>query len=225
MNQTWFAEDIVRRGCFILSALACVTILAVPLDAQTSFEVGPLVGYYRPVGHFRPASVYSTLLPTTPSELSGTSWGANARLWLGRRFGIDASGMATSRMIGGGIGPGFGVMPARQARVLTVAIEALYDFSLAPGKYRAWVGAGPGLVRHSGDAYASFGSFTDLAGVVSAGASVRLLPHVAAVGQVGTALYNYDIPMPPSLAKNPGQLQSGFQEDLSLRFGLAWTLR
>lgn len=213
----------VTRGCFILLALACVSVLAVPLHAQTSIEVGPLVGYYRPVGHFRPPSSFTLgSLPYTPSDMRGTAWGANARLWLGHRFGVEASGMIASSRVG--FSP-IDYFYSRQARVFAVAVEVLYNFSPAGAKYRAWLGAGPGLVRHFGDAYAPVGSFVDVAGVVGAGGSIRLLPHLAAVGRVGMALYNYDIPMSDFEPTGTGELQSGFQEDLLFRFGVDWTWR
>ena len=58
-------------------ALPLVAGLAAPAPAlgQVRGSVGPLVGYYRPIGHIDTASVYSTSLPTDPSQLRGVAWG------------------------------------------------------------------------------------------------------------------------------------------------------
>ena len=69
--------------------VAHMLYLARAFAAQTSVSVGPYVGYYRPFGHFDPASVYITGMPTTPQDLSGAAFGGEADAWFGRHLGAS----------------------------------------------------------------------------------------------------------------------------------------
>lgn len=207
----------------LLATLAGVALIAAPLQAQTSFEVGPLFGYYLPTGSFESASVYSTALPRKPSDLAGFAWGGEARAWFGGRLGVAAQSFIASSDVGGGVTPA-GVLGATSARVLTFTVQGLLDLSPASERYRLWLGAGPGLVRHEGDAYAPYGSPTDLAGTVGAGVNLPIFSDLSVTAGASALFYMLDVPMPLMLQENPGSLERGFQTDLLFRLGLSWAM-
>jgi len=203
------------------SLLSCSILLAAPLAAQPAVDLGPLVGYYRPLGHFDPASVYVTSLPGSPSALSGVAWGGAARVALGRRFGAEGQLSVAGSTLPSAATPA-GETPPTSARVLVLTAQAQYDVSPAPQRFRLWVGAGPGLVRHGGDAYAPYGTPVSLAGALGAAADVPLGARVRAAAGVDALLYAFDVAMPPALRGNPGSLQHGFRHDALVHVGLRW---
>lgn len=207
-----------------LLIVPCLALLAAPLAAQTSVDVGPLVGYYRPFGQFDPASVYSTSLPSSPRDLSGRAWGATAQLTFGARFGVEAQGSLTSSTIGGVISPE-GPSPLTTARVLVLTAQAQYDVSPAPRAFRLWLSAGPALVRHGGDTYAAYGAPTSVGGALGVAVTRPLGTHLQAVAGATTLLYTLNLAMPADLRGNPGSLEHGFQRDALLHVGVRWVLR
>lgn len=211
----------VMSGRSVLMVVAPVVVVAAPLRAQLTFDAGPTLGYYRPTGHFEAASVHLTSLPLRPADLSGPAWGGEARLWLDRRIGVQLQAATASSTIGEVLTPG-GVSPPTRARVLTVTVQGLWNLSPAPERYRFWLGAGTGLVRHGGDAYADHGSPIDVAGVLGVGAAAHVVSRLRVTGGVSALLYTFDLEMPPDLRSNPGSLQRGFQRDVQLHFGLSW---
>lgn len=214
------------RACFLAVLAASV---AAPVHAQTSLEVGPLVGYYQPTGQFQTGSTYFTDLPARPQDLSAVVWGGELRVWLGRRLGVQVQGGVASRRVPTTLVPVIVGLPAQRvsatrARIVLASVLLLYDLSPAPNRYRLWLGAGPGLVQHGGTTYQPFGSPVSSAGVVDVGASVPLFSNVRAAGGLQTTLYDFHMTAPPSYGA-PGMVQSGFQTDVLFHLELTWTLR
>jgi hypothetical protein len=212
----------MARSCgSVLIALALVSAVPAWLSAQSSFDLGPTLGYYLPTGRFEPASVYVTSLPRRPADLRGPAVGGQAHLWLNRRVGIEIRAAVASSTIRGVATPG-GMSSPTRARVFTAEALGLWNLLPLSERSRFWLSAGPGLVRHGGDAYADFGSPVDAAGVMGVGAAIRLVGRLRATGEASVLLYSFDLAMPPDLRLNPGSLQRGFQRDAQLQIGLGW---
>jgi hypothetical protein len=192
------------------------------LAAQPRVSVGPYVGYYRPLGHFDPASVYITGMPTTPQDLSGAAFGGEADVWFGRRLGVSIEAGVSQSTVPAQAPEG--TRASTSARVETVVAQALVALPRGIGTH-LWVSAGLGLVRHAGDAYASVGSASEGAGVLGVGSSFDMNDHIAITAGITTLWYMLDIPMPTQLRGNPGSLERGLQIDATFRVGARWTMR
>ena len=196
-------------------------LFATPLRAQTTVDVGPLFGYYRPLGRFDPASVYSTSLPTNPSDLRAFTWGGAAHLSFGRRLGAEGQLSVANSTIAGGNTPA-GPRGPTEAQVVVVTLQGQYDVSPTPEKYRVWLSAGPGLVRHGGDAYAPHGSPVSVGSALGVGITLPITLRLRIAADATTLLYPFDVKMPPELQGNPGSLQHGVQTDALIRLGVRW---
>ncbi len=218
-----------RVGLAILLA-AVATVAAVPLSAQSSFEFGPLFGYYRPTGSFSTAtaSFSDASPPARASYLAAVAWGAQVRWWLGKRFGVELQAAdAASRVHGGPVTwampcafPGCGpipVAPPIPRSVLVGSVQLLYDVSPAPERYRVWLAAGPGFVQHRGKQYQPFGSPIQSAGVVGLGGSLPLVGHLRATAGVTTEMYVFHLRVAGH------EIQTGFQTDVLFHVGLIWS--
>lgn len=209
----------------LIRLLSVMTALAAPAvaRAQVSLELGPTLGRYRPLGDFDPASVSVTSLPRTPQDLNSWSWGGEARLWLGRRVGAELRASVAQSTVPSVPAPG-GPRPETPARIGTFLAQGVFALPGTPNRYRVWVSAGAGLVRHGGEAYEAHGSPADAGPVIGAGAAVRLFRGLRATLGASALFYTLDVPMPPRLSGNPGSLQRGKQSDLHIQFGLTWLL-
>lgn len=191
--------------------------LAAPAVAQSHLDIGPLVGFYAPAGSFKPAPYYSTGLPTTPSNLSGVAWGAQGRIWLTPRWGLQLQLAAASSSVGGGATPG-GLFPPTPAQVFTASGQVLFKLISFHGA-QAWCSGGPGLIRHGGTAYSRYGSPTQFATTLGLASAIPLGHRLSIDLGVTTFLYNLDV------SDSVGtSLEHGFQVDplLHLGLGLRW---
>lgn len=214
------------QGCF-LGIIACSLLVSSPASAQTTIEAGPLFGFYRPTGRFEAATAttpaYATALPVRPAELSGPAWGAEARIWVGARIGVQLQATAASSTISDVTRAAAGTRELTSARVSTVTAQALYNVSPTPNRYRLWLSAGGGVVRHEGTAYSDYGSPIDFAGVFGAGATVPIKGGLRATAGASASLYPFDVRVPADPALDAGTLQHGFQRDFLLHLGLSWS--
>jgi len=199
--------------------MACTSPVAA--HAQTSLEFGPLIGYYRPFGSFEDASVYSTALPRTPRDLSGTAWGGEARAWFGKRVGVELRASFAQSTIPSVATPAGPTRPTL-ANVGMLTAQGLFTLIGAPARHQIWVSAGGGAIRHGGQAYDRHGAPTDIGAALGAGARARLTPRIHATLGISTLVYMFDVPMPPELRLNPGSLQRGRQVDASIHLGATW---
>ena len=199
---------------------ACLLGAPRALSAQVTIGLGPFMGYYRPFGHFEPASVYSTQLASDPSQLRGRAWGATGQLTL-RRLGLEAVVSTTRSMLPGAYTPG-GYAPPTPARVTAAAVVGQYDLSPSPARYHLWVGAGPALVQYGEGGYARYGSPRSWGGAVGLGVTAPLWPRLELAAAATGFAYTFDLPMPAELRPNPGSLQHGAQRDALIHLGLRW---
>ncbi len=178
-----------------------------------------------PAGSFEPASIYSTILPGKPSDLSGLAWGVEGRVWFGRRLGVQLQVAEASSTIGAINTPAGFTSGPTPAQVQFVTAQALYNFYPSPEDARLWLSAGTGVVRHGGVAYDHYGDPTQMAGVAGFGYAILIGHGLSATVGETTLLYLFDLPMPPGLERNPGSLEHGFQVDALLHLGLSWGWR
>ena len=192
-----------------------------PASGQLSGSVGAFVGYYQPLGDFDPASIYSSSLPETPSQLRGAAWGGSGHLSIGRRFGITGQFVRTKSRVPEVITPG-GPRGPTDATVTVASLQGQYDVSSTPKAHRVWVNAGPALVRHGGAAYAPYGSPTSLGAALGLTVAVPIASRLQLTADATGVFYIFDVPMRAEFARNSGRLEHGDQRDVLLRFGLAW---
>ena len=203
-------------------ALMVALVAAVPwtVAAQTTIEVGPLLAVYAPVGAFATPDLYSTNLPTAPSDLGGVAWGGEGRLWFAPRLGVQVQGaVSASHLVGGGMTP-IGLLPPKDAHVVTVTAQVL--FRPLPKILPAWLSAGVGFVRRGGHAYAGLSALTSLAVALGAGFDLHVAGPLTASFGLTTLLYSLSVQFQPG----PGStIERGFQVDLLPYVSLAWRSR
>ena len=209
----------MRRPLLLLSLPVVGLSAAMPAraPAQARWELGPYVALYLPTGSFQPAPYYSTALPSDPSDMTALAWGAETRLWLSRHVGLQVQAATSSSLVGGGATPA-GILPPTSVHVFAATAQVLYNLH-PPAATRAWLSGGGGIVRHGGAAYAPYGSPTQFAGALGAGASFPLYHQLRANTAVTTLWY------PFSLRDSTGtRIEHGFQLDALIQVGvsLAW---
>jgi hypothetical protein len=203
------------------SAVAALLSFAAPASGQVNASLGPFVGYYQPLGHFDPASIYVSSLPEKPSQLRGAAWGGSGHVSIGRRFGVTGLFAQTMSRVPEVITPG-GPRGPTDATVTVATLQGQYDLSPPPKAHRVWVNAGPAFVRHGGAAYAPYGSPTSLGAALGLTLVVAIASRLQVTADATGVFYVFDVPMPPEFARNPGRLEHGDQRDALLRLGLTW---
>ena len=205
-------------------ALLVIAAVAVPADAaaQVRLEVGPVFGGYIPAGSLRPADQFSPTLPTAPGDLGALAWGIEGRLWLGPRTGIEFLGVVARSRFGGGLVPPCGQVPsicgaASAPNHATIAVGTAQVMFRPAARGPLTVSAGFGLVRHGGDAYASFNAPTPLAAVGGLVLDLPLARRLNATLGVTALVYSLDVRDPL------GSYQRGTQVDLVPHLSLTWT--
>ena len=211
----------MNRTCCHFGSALLLLLVGAPVAAQATIEAGPVLGYYRPVGSFEPAPVHSTSLPGEPQDLSGPAWGGEARIWFGGRVGAQLRITSATSEHESVITPAGPTTPA-EWRVTEGAAQVLIGVVSRPGAYRVWLSAGPGFVRHSGEAFEEAGSQLDVAGVVGVGGSIPLSSAISATAGFTASFYSYDVAMPSDLQENGESLQKGSQQDELFHIGLNW---
>jgi hypothetical protein len=168
----------------------------------TSLEV--FVGYYRPFGHFDPASIIDHgTLPEQPSGLSAVAWGATGHMGVGGRFGFAAQLAATldSRVR---------AIPTPDGRT-----HGPTDATVSMGVLQAQ------FVRHSGDAYRQYGSPTSLAAAFGTTITVPIRAHWELIADATTLFYAFRMSTPSDIIG--ADMEHGNQRDAMLHLGLGWT--
>ncbi len=165
----------------IVQILALTAAVTAPLSAQRGVDIGPFAGYYLPFGRFDPASVYSSDLPTEPSELRGIAWGADVRLSLHDRLGAEAIVSTAGSTLRGTVSPGNGRLLQSNERVNLAVVEGQYDVAPVPANYHILLSAGPAFIQHTGQGYAQYGSPRSWGGAFG----VEFMRPVASQLQIG----------------------------------------
>jgi hypothetical protein len=206
-----------RKSLMLLVVIGFGVVTAAA--AQVRFEAGPAVGWYSPLGSFAAPAYYSSSLPLSPGDLAGPTVGAQARLWLGNRLGIQMEATAAYSQVGGGNTPA-GPLPATSARVYIGTTQLLYDLMGSNRRSRLWLSGGVGVVNHGGEAYLTYQRRTHLAGALGLGASVPIGPKFRFALGLTTLAYGMDVR--DALGN---QVEHGTQFDAQLQTGLSWGWR
>lgn len=217
-------RGIVRTWRILAGSALLALVLAPPAEGQSSVTLGPMAGYYLPTGGFDPATVYLVGLPDTPGDLKGGAWGGEAGIEWGGRLGVRVQALTSATRLGRVYTPGGPVGPT-SVRILAGSAQLCYALLVDPRGNRIWVSAGPGVIRHGGDAYAAVGAQTDLAGALGLGGRVPLGGAFALTAGVSALFYAYDVAMPAALRLNGDSLQKGTQRDVLFHVGVDWVWR
>jgi hypothetical protein len=209
-----------HQGSWLLPAVVLWLVSPATASGQVRFEVGPVLGFYAPVGSFATPDFYSTALPIKPSDLSGLAYGGEGRLWLTPRFGFQVQGAVASSRFGGGMAvPSGYVTSPVDAQVVTVTAQVLYR--PAPWRSSLSLSAGYGVVHYGGDAYAGMQGLTSLAAVLGLGIDVPLGRRLTATLGVTSLLYSLNV-RDPGAGVVGSTVQRGFRIDVLPHVTLAW---
>jgi hypothetical protein len=201
-------------------AVVLLGALAIPgiAGAQRSFDLEPIVGIYSPAGSYdHTGSYFRVGTPESPRDNAGTAYGANARVWVGRNFGVQLQGVRSSADHATVNTPGGGSF-ATSTRITALTAQLLYSPSL-PSRARVWIGAGGGTVRHGGTAYAAYGSPSRAAIALGAGSKIPLWRGLSVGAGVEGLFYDWE------LSDRNGTYQGGTETDLIAHLGLSLTVR
>lgn len=217
-----FVGTASRWGASILMAGLWSGLPVPPVSGQVKVDVGPILAYYRPVGEFEEA-VYllGKSRPQRPADLLAVAYGAEVRVWIGHRIGLQLQGTSASSTIGAVQAPGGNYFAATSARVLSFSLQALYSPTPTSQRYSAWISAGPGLVHHGGTAYDDLECTTDVSMVLGAGGVVALPGSLNVSAGLNAQFYSLRIPVPwPHTRRN--DVQRGSRTDLLFHVGISW---
>ena len=186
--------------------------------AQIALEVEPVIGKYSPRGSYdHDANYFRVGTPENPRDNAGTAYGVNARLWLTRTVAVQLQGMTSSADHPTVFVPSGGSI-ATSTRVRALTAQAVFRPAL-PTRAQLWLSAGGGVIRHSGTAYAPYGSPSHRTLALGAGAALPIWRGLSATAGVDDLFYNWKI------ANDLGVYQTGSESDLIARIGLSLTVR
>jgi hypothetical protein len=202
---------------------------ASPATAQMKLEVAATIGQYAPFGDFAPATVHSTGLPRSPSDLSGVALGGELRLWIAPRFGFALTGTTVSSTLGSPSNNPNSPFPdphspvGTSARVSTASAALLYQVTNSDHRARIWLEAGGAVVRHGGAVYEPFGSPVNFGGIAGVASAIRL-PRPLSL-ELGVRTLVYRMNMHGTAATDPRLLERGTQADAQFYTGLSVSWR
>src|SRR6266550_7092334 len=197
--------------------LICIAVVPTAASAQGGVEIGPIVGVYAPGGNYDHIAPYWRVgTPERPGENRGIALGVEARAWVNGRFGLQFQTVTSSVNHPTVNTPGGPF--ASSTRVSSVTAQAVYNFSPGSSRNRLWVAAGGGAIRHSGSAYAPYGSPTNPVGSLGVGSTLTLAKNLRASVGVSSLLYHWN------LSDTNGTYQRGFEHDILAHGGITWDL-
>jgi hypothetical protein len=177
-------------GILLLAALP-TSVLA------QGIEIGPSVGYYRPLREFDPAAVSASDLPSRPSELSGVAWGAEMGAAFRNRIGIEATFSTIASTLPPFGNPGLGTVSRTEERVNILTLEAQYDVAPSQGGSQLLVSAGPTMIQHRGEGYSRYGSPGSWGGVAGLEFVHGVTQHLQLAVNLRGVLYSFNLSSPP----------------------------
>jgi hypothetical protein len=171
-------------------------------------------------------------LPDSPRNLRGVAVDVDARWWFHNKVGLQLQlGDAFSTIHFAdvqsaviGVPPDPNPFHSLGAQVQFLAAQVMTNVAPLDARYRVWLGIGPAVVHHAGDAYSfdpSFRSSYDVGAVVGCGGEIPIHSRLRAT--IGLESLSYWIHV-----DNPSDhhsLERGFQTDLMLHAGITWALR
>jgi hypothetical protein len=204
----------VRMRAVSLALLALT--VAGPAAAQTSVDVGVMLGLYMPAGMYN-TDVVCACPPYSAPQLTSASIGGQVRFWLNPRLGLQFTAATTNPYAFGGENmPSGSATPLLVARARSASVQALFGLGANDNVVRAWLGLGAGVIQHYGQAYQPFSNPTSFAGAGTLGGSVRLGGGLNLDAGVSGLIYG----MP--LYWSGINLSHGTQFDIQFTTGLSW---
>lgn len=199
----------------VSSSLISAIVLAVlpALVSAQAIEIGPSVGYYRPLGGFDAASLNASDLPTRPSQLSGVAWGADLRTAFRNRMGIEATFSTIASTLPPFGNPGSGTAIRTDERVNVLTLEAQYDLGPTQGSSQLLVSAGPAMIQHRGEGYSRYGSPGSWGGGVGLEFVRAMTPQLQIAANLRGLIYAFNLASAP---------QHGTQFDGLVALGVRW---
>lgn len=235
-TQIYGKESLERRAlmtnfvrCCALAVLVAVPTLTKAADAQTKVEVSATLGYYSPLGSFKPADQSPTFLPSNPGAMSGAAFGGELRAWMTSRIGAQVGATTTSTSfkfegampdgapVGGTLPINESVGPS-QVRISSATAQILYQVLGNPSTARLWLSAGGAAVRHGGSAYARFGNPVNYGGALGFGSAFHITGPLSAELGLTTLIYQMKVTDP----NEPGLNERGTQVDALFHTGVSY---
>jgi hypothetical protein len=204
----------------LIAAAALTVAGASPALAQIRVEVAATVGYYSPMGSFRPDFPASSDLPRSPSDLAGSALGGELRVWVAPRLGISLGGSTVATSVGGGSTPN-GVRQSVPARVSMGSAQLLFRISGEASRTRIWLSGGGGVIQHGGKAYSVFDKPVNYGGVVGVGSAFRLRRGLSIDAGLSSMIYKVDFRNSPTA--DDRLRERGTQADMTLHTGLSYS--
>jgi hypothetical protein len=211
----------------VLTAAIAWTVPA--LGAQTTFEIEPFAGYYRPTANLAAVQETATWLPKTPRDLSGPTYGVEARWWFRNKVGLQLqAGVAYSNIridqvfdLSTGQSP---PAPTLGAQVQIASVQVMSNMAPVNAKYRVWASIGPTVVHRGGESYNFDPTFTkayDPGAALGLGGDIPIGHRVHVSIGLNSLMYWVHVDDP----YDHHSMERGFQNDLLLHAGLAWNPR
>lgn len=215
--------------CCALVVVAAVLGVTRDAAAQMKIEVSATLGYYSPMGSFKPAEQSPTFLPSDPGALSGAAFGGELRVWMTSRIGaqVEATTTSTSFRYAGPMldgAPVGGTLPIdesvgpSQVRISSATAQLLYQVIGNPASARFWLSAGGAAVRHGGSAYARFGNPVNYGGALGLGSTFHIKGPLSAELGLTTLIYRMNVTDP----NEPGLSERGTQVDALIHTGVSY---
>jgi len=150
-------------------AIALLLGTSVRAEAQ-KFSFAPQIGFYIPTQQLV-EGVQTGTFDTAELE-AGPSFGARFGLWFGERFGIDLSGNyvpTTFKLVDNG-----NEVSSQDAKLFNGAAQAVFFVLPRTSPLSLYLNGGVGVVSRGGVAFTNAANKTDVAGVIGAGAGIKL---------------------------------------------------
>lgn len=187
-----------------------LTVSPCMLQAQT-IELGPSIGYYRPLGQFDAVPIMASNLPATPSQLAGVAWGADARLTVRQRWAVAAAFSTIPSTLPVFVNPGFGGATQTHERVTVTTVEPQYRIAGTRASELS-LGVGAAMIQHGGEGYGYFGSPRSWGGVAGLELEHRLTKSLRFDASARGLVYSLSV----------NSFEHGRQFDALMTVGLRW---
>jgi len=198
--------------------IICALAFPAAASAQGAVEIGSFFALYAPAGSYDHAAAYFRVgTPDHPSENRGAAWGGEARFWMNHALGFQVQGLASSANHPTVYTPDGAF--ASSTRVTSVTAQAVYRLSPTFTNSSFWFSAGGGMIRHSGSAYAPYGSPTHPVGALGVGSTISISHGLKANVGLTSLFYRWN------LSDSNGLYQRGFETDALAHAGLSLSLR
>jgi hypothetical protein len=163
------------------------------LTAQRTLEIGPAVGIYLPLRNFAgPVAIPMPAIVTGVwSQRNAVALGVNARLWLGRRFGLQGSYQVASSGIAKKTS--LGATRTASSTIHVVTLEAQAKIGAPSRPPQVAVTGGLAYTLRRGEPFRAFGSPNTLGAVFGLRADFPLVTRLRFAFRTGVLVYRFGL--------------------------------